>query len=182
MPLLNTYHLPVAVVMTIIAAGTLAAQPDSTIHHTGLPARPQRQWLIPHVGGYVRTPLGFVMEFGVRGGIDILRNVVTVTGELGLTTTIADDSSSGGLVGLHALRLEVTPLPIGFMRRVALHVERRLFDRRHLNMRDFGFGVMYRCVDYRKENHVLFVDATFVVLKDVFVPFPFIGVGAMVWL
>lgn len=182
MHIFHRYHLPAAIAVMIFACGTLGAQTDSATSKVVPPVRSQRQWLIPHIGGYVRTPLGFVMEFGVRGGIDIFRNVVTVTGELGVTTTISTDSSSGPFIGLHALRLEVTPLPIGFMRRVAFHVERRFFDRSRFDMRDFGFGVMYRCGDYRKENHVLFVDATFVVLKDVFVPFPFIGVGGMVWL
>lgn len=182
MHILHRYHLPTAIAVMIVSCGTLCAQTDSATSRVVPRVRSQRQWLIPHIGGYVRTPFGFTLEVGARGGIDILRNIVTLTGELGFMLPISDENDSGGLIGIHALRLEVTPLPIGFMQRVALHAERRFFDHRRLNMRDYGFGMIYRCDDFPATTHVLFVDATFVVLKDKFVTLPFIGVGVMVWL
>lgn len=180
MQLLHKHRWLVVIAVTVIAGGTLHAQPDSTARYIDTSA--QRQWLIPHFGGYARSPLGFALEVGARGGIDILRNVVTLTGELGFVTMSVSEDARGGIVGVHALRLEVTPLPIGFMRRVVLHGERRFFDHSLLHMRDYGFGMMYRCGDFPTTKPVLFFDATFVVLKDKFVPVPFIGASIMAWM
>lgn len=43
-----------------------------------------QRWGVPHAGLYIRSFFGMSLEVGVRGGIDIYRDVAGVTGETGI--------------------------------------------------------------------------------------------------